>query len=482
METEANIPAPSLATPTPAQELSGGFVRRSIATASTRLLDLPTRYGLHLLVAARLPIDQVGAFYIVFSVMTLASGFGRLGVDRAVTREVAAALGRDNPAAARKAIVRGFWYTLLQSGVIFGLLALLRHPIADHVLHKPNLAVLLLLGAITILPQNMANAAAGALAGMGRVATSQMIYQWMWPGMFCIAALSMKHLDVYHTLALIIVCLTVTAVVGIGIMLRVLPRKHQDHRDVPAPALFGLGLHLFSLELVQLAISSAPSFVLGMVASTVEVGQYALAWRIVLVLNLLVSAMGAMASPQFARANAIGDRNLLRSTAAQSVGLAFGLSALPAILLAVNPVFFLHFFGSGYAPAAPALRILLIGQFSMIACAAVPEMLGMTDHARSLMKINMGSLIFLCAGLAAFTPHFGSIGAAIATALTMLMNAFAVSWAAKRYLNLIPLLAFFQDIRGIVRQTLQPATASDSPSPSEVQANESSAEAHPEFN
>src|ERR1700755_2026070 len=111
---------PTDVTALPQTEAQGreGFLKRTLATTSTRLLDLPTRYGLHLLVAARLPIDQVGAFYIVFSVMTLASGFGRLGVDRAMTREVAAALGRDLPGTARRIVRRGFMLSLLNSGAI----------------------------------------------------------------------------------------------------------------------------------------------------------------------------------------------------------------------------------------------------------------------------------------------------------------------------------------------------------------------------
>ncbi len=445
-----------------------GFLKRTLATTSTRLLDLPTRYGLHLLVAARLPIDQVGAFYIVFSVMTLASGFGRLGVDRAMTREVAAALGRDTPETARKIIRRGFLLTLLQSSIIAGLLALLAKPVADHLLHKPALFLPLMLGALTILPQNIANAAAGAISGLGRVATSQMIYQWMWPGLFCIVALAVP-LNVVSMLAVIAGCQFLTAVLGIIIMLKVLPVPHPEAKPAHSTPLVALGLHLFSMELVQLAISSAPSFVLGIVATTTDVGRYALAWRIVLVLNLLVSAMGAIASPQFARASAINDRAAMRSTASQSVGLAFALSFLPTLLLALNPAFFLSRFGPAYVPAAPSLRILLIGQGAMILCATVPELLGMTGHARALMKINVASLVVLLVGLAALTPHFGDVGAAWATAITMVMNAVSVTIAAKRDLGLVPLLAFYEDARARVRQALQPATASDSPVASVVQ-------------
>jgi O-antigen/teichoic acid export membrane protein len=450
-----------------AEKQGKGALVRTLATASTRLLDLPFRYGLHFLIAARLGIADVGAFYIVFSVMTMASGFGRLGVDRATTREVAAAMGLDLPNAVRKVVRRSFMITLMNSGIITAALVLLSKPVAVYILHKPALAIPMAIGAISIMPQNLANAAAGALAGLGRVATSQMIYAWLWPGLFCIAALTVP-LTVNRTLLLIVASMTVSAILGIVLMLRILPERHPDGTTIEQPSLFKLGAQLFSMELLQLAISSAPPFVLGIVASTTEVGRYAVAWRIVLLLNLLVSAMAAVASPAFARAFAIGDHDTLRRTARQAVGVCTGLAILPVILLAINPVFFLSFLGKAYAPAAPALRILLIGQMSLILCAAVPEMLGMTGYAKKLLNINMVSLVVLLAGLAAFTPRYGDVGAAGGTALAMIVSAIAVSYAAKRDLGVIPLVNVVQDGYAQLLRTLRPATASDSPSLSDI--------------
>ena len=444
------------------------FLRRTLITASTRLLDLPTRYGFHFLIAARLPIADVGAFYIVFSVMTLASGFGRLGVDRSVTREVAHALGRDLPQSARNIIRRGFLSMLLQSGIITLLLALAARPIAVYILHKPALAWPLALGAVTILPQNIANAAAGALAGLGRVATSQMIYQWLWPGLFCVAALSLS-LTVNVTLFLIVASLTVNAFVGIGLLLRLLPIRHPEAVTIERPTLFKLGLQLFSLELLQLAITAAPPFVLGIVASTTDVGRYALAWRIVLMLNLLVAAMGAIAAPQFARASAKGDLTTLRRVASQSAGLCIGLSILPTVLLAINPAFFLTRFGAAYAPATPVLRVLLLGQFSLILSTAVPEMLGMTGHAKTLLKINGTSLLVLLVGLSVLPLRLGALGAAVATAVTMIGSALAVSYAAHRDLGIVPIQLFLHNFRRQLPRALSPTTASEIPSESVIQ-------------
>jgi O-antigen/teichoic acid export membrane protein len=425
---------------------SAGFVTRSLATAGTRLLDLPSRYGLHLLIAARLSIADVGAFYIVFSVMTLLAGFGRLGVDRALTRAVAGALGRNAPATAQAAIKRAFAVTAAQSALVAALLAALAIPVAGFVLHKPALAIPLMLGASTIVPQNLSTTAAGALAGMGRVATSQMIYSWLWPALFCGVALVIP-LTVSRTLLLIAASLFANAIAGIGLMLQAMPAVPAGTEKARPGPHFRIGISFFSLELVQLAMAAAPPFVLGIVASTADVGRYALAWRIVLVLNILVSAMAAIASPQFARASALDDRRELARSAAQAVGLTVALSIVPLLLLAFDPVFFLGLFGRGYDSAAATLRILLAGQGALILCTAMPELLGMTGCARSLFKINTACLAMLLISLAILTPRFGAIGAASATAATMLFNAVAVTFAVKRHLGFVPLFTLYAEAR-----------------------------------
>lgn len=455
------------------------FLRGSLVTTGTRLLDLPSRYGLHLLIAARLQIAELGAFYIVFSVMTITAGFGRLGVDRALTKEVASALGQEKPQTARRAIRRAFLVTLAQSGAIALALAALAHPVAIYLLHKPGLAIPLVLGALTIVPQNLSTTAAGALAGLNRVPTSQMIYSWLWPALFCVAALTMP-LDVPRTLLLIFTALVINAIAGIGLMLRALPPRVVETEPVVLGRFLGVGISFFSLELVQLAFASAPAFVLGMVASTASVGLYAIAWRIVLVLNLLVSAVAAIASPEFARLAAIKEHRALRRVAAQSVALTMGLSGLPIIMLAVNPVFFLGLFGHGYGAAGTILRILLAGQTTLVFCAAVPELMGMTGHARSLTKTNVASLGVLVVLLAALTPKFGTVGAASATAITMLLNGILVTWAAKRKLGFIPLVELVRYARRQLESNRNSSAVMAIPSSSPVQDSPSSDETMPD--
>src|ERR1700761_4830185 len=161
------------------------LLRGSLVSVSVRLLDLPSRYGFHLLVAARLGVEKTGDFYIVFSLMTLLAGLGRIGIDKAMTRQVAVARAENRPGDVRRILGRGYLQIACASGLVAAILALAAHPLAVWILKKPELAVPIMLGALSIVPQNLSTAAGGGLAGLKRVGFSQMVYSWLWPALFC---------------------------------------------------------------------------------------------------------------------------------------------------------------------------------------------------------------------------------------------------------------------------------------------------------
>lgn len=436
----------------------------SMVTTATRLIDLPCRYGVHLLIALRLSLAEVGAFYIVFGAITIAAGLGRVGVDRALTREMARLIAGGDDAGARAAMRQAFGIIGLLSLGLALLAAALAWPIAHWVLHKPALTPLFLIAALMVVPQNLANAIAGALAGLHRVTQSQIIYTWAWPALFCLAALAMP-LTAAHALALIAAAMTLATLVGAAMLWRALPPPPAHAPTATKAPLLATGLSLFSLELVQLCISAAPPFVLGIAASTDEVGLYAIAWRVVLVIYMFVSGVASMVSPRFARLYALGDRPGLAREAGKAIGFALALAVLPILVVTLEPRPILALFGPHFEPAASALRILLIGQLAATLTTTTPELLGMTGYARSLLKVNAVALLLLVAGLALLSGPLGADGAALATAATMVASAAMVTLAAQRKLGFSPIGALYAALRG-----REVAAASAIPAASGVQA------------
>ncbi|AJF00792.2 oligosaccharide flippase family protein [Pandoraea apista] len=438
---------------TPPGKTGASMIRGSAISLGVRLLDLPSRYGFHLLIAAALGVVDTGNFYIVFSTMVALAGFGRLGIDQALTRQLAMDVASGQSGAVRPTIRRALVRVFTASAAVSVLLAAGAGVFAHDILRKPELTVPLMLGALSFIPQNVGAALAGALAGLQRVGYSQMIYSWLWPAIFCVAVIPLVvagQLTVTNTLVLIAVSFTLAAVAGAVLLRRFL-------REVPAgmphgtlPGLLRPGLSLFSLELTKLLITSAPAIVLGIVATSRETGLFALAWRLALVVNILISGVTGMAAPRFASLYARQDLPGLERSAAQAIGLVLCL-ALPVTLgMLVIPQHLLGLFGHGYDDGASALRVLALGQIAAACFTAMPELLGMTAHTRALMRINVVSVGVLLLGLAVLTPLGGSVGASVAASLAIAVNGAAATWAARRLLGVSPFATLWQWTAGRV--------------------------------
>ncbi len=434
----------------------GSGLRGAFVSLGVRMLDLPCRYGFHLLVAATLGVADTGRFYIVFSFMIGLAGFGRLGMDQALTRQLAAAVATDRHETVRPAIRRALGLILLASTAVAVLLAALAWPLAHHVLSKDELAVPLALGALTLIPQNLGAGLAGALAGLQRVGYSQMVYSWLWPAIFCAVAIPVTltgTLTVSQILILIAASFAVTAVVGAVLL-------HRGLATLPcpgsrAPEIQGLlrpGLSLFSLDLTKLLLTSAPAIVLGIVATAYETGLFALTWRMALVINILISGVAGMAVPRFAALYARGDIRGLEKSAAQAIGIVLCLALPATLVMLLAPEQLLSLFGPGFGEGANTLRILAVGQLAAACFTAMPEMLGMTSHLRVLYRINACTLAVLSVGLVALVPLAGSPGAALATALATVVNGVAAAWLAHRLLDVSPLCRLRREVSGHVRR------------------------------
>ncbi|MGK2908458.1 MAG: oligosaccharide flippase family protein [Sphingobium sp.] len=419
------------------------FLRAAFVTLGSRLLDLPSRYGFHLIVAFRLGVLDAGLFYIVFSVLTLAAGAGRLGIDRALTREVARAMAQHAPNSARAIIGDGVRTILFLCIGATLLMLLIADPVARHLIGNAALARPLMIGALSIPPLCLSVVAGGALLGLMRVGFSQAIYSWLWPAIFCLCALVVP-LTVTSALWLLLAATSINAVIGFVLLALMLPKADAAAPSGARVPLFGLGWSLFTTEIVQLLLASAPTLTLGIVTSEKEVGYFALAWRVALILNLVVSAVAAMVSPRFARAHTQGNRSELMAISAQALAIVFALGAPPLIVLLAGARPILEIFGAGYGDGATTLRILLLGQFVAMLSAGAPELLGMTGHGSILRRINLVAALCLGLSLALLTPLFGANGAAWATVTTAIAIALGANIAIRHYLQFLPLRAFGQ--------------------------------------
>ncbi len=186
-------------------------------------------------------------------------------------------------------------------------------------------------------------------------------------------------------------------------------------------------LPVMGVGLTALFVDQADRVMIGILASTSDVGVYSIAALLATQVRFVLSAVSATFTPIISDLYH-GDRHeelqrLFKITTRWIVTLSLPL----AIVLALFPNPFLWVFGPEFMEGTPVVLVLTIGSFLNGATGTIGLMLQMSDYERVVLLDNVAVAV-LNVGLNLWLiPIYGPLGAAIATAVSVtLINAVQV--------------------------------------------------------
>lgn len=409
---------------------------------AVRGVEVVGKLGLYMLAAAALGTHEAGLFFLCITWVGLASTAARLGLERAITRHIAAEIAVGRGRAARSALFTGLAWTSV-GGAVAGLLTIaVAEPAARHLFHEPDLARPLALSALLLVPQTLSATVGHALAGLKRGVAAQLVQNASWPALTLLAVLAgVDRLD--HLLYAMAGALTLATLLGLVLV----AASRGSFRDAPLigagavaggtehealPGLWHTALPLGMVEVIQVSISAIPVLVLGAFAEPAAVGAFSVAHRISILIWVVIISIGTVAAPHFAELHRRGEMAALR-LANRRVRLVTALAGIPIILAMVAaPATLLRLVGPGFEMAAPALVILAAGQLVNCLLPSQDVLLAMTGHGRLLQRLNLLQFASCCVLSALLIPPFGMIGAAVVGAITIVQGAIGTSWTVRR--------------------------------------------------
>lgn len=136
-------------------------------------------------------------------------------------------------------------------------------------------------------------------------------------------------------------------------------------------------------------------------------------------------------------------RVMVLITKAASWTFCAGICIAAALFVLAEPL--LAWLGAGYEAGVPALRILLISQVMAASAGSQLYVMTMTGHERSAAVLLVFCAMINAGASAVLIGMFGLIGAAIGTALSLVVWNVAMALFLWRRLNLLPgVLPFFR--------------------------------------
>lgn len=394
-----------------------------------RMLGVGLGYGVNVLLARLLGAEGAGVYYLALTVTTIATAFGRVGLDNTLLRFTAANAARGDWNKVLGAYRRGIGLAALASTVVSVITFSGAPWIAQGIFSEPALVEPLRLMALGILPWSLLTLYAELLRGLEKIASASFVQGLSIPLINIPLLLFLgRPLGILGAATAYVVATSLVLLLSIGLWRRATRQMSGVQGSFDARLLLTTSLPLFWLTLMNLTMSWTDTLMLGIWEDSASVGIYGVAMRTAKLTSFILVAANSLAAPRFAALYGQGDYQSLGSLA-RSVAKLMTLLAAPVLLVFIlAPSWVLRLFGPGFASGAPILMILSLGQFVNVVTGSVTYLLIMCGHEK-LTRNNVTLYAILNVILnAVLIPKFGIVGAAVATATSLaLMNLTAVA-------------------------------------------------------
>jgi O-antigen/teichoic acid export membrane protein len=419
------------------------FVTSSIAALSLKVGGAALSFLMFVALARAMSFEQFGVFSFAFSLSTVLAKIGVAGQQQFLLRDLPRHIGGgEGDARARSALTaRSFLAVLAVSCLLMValLLALALPGTSDG-----SGRTALVFAAILIPFLAFSELLTGTLRAYGAIVLALAPREIMWRGAICIVCFGIALaagpvLSAWQSFAL---CAGLLA--GLTLAQAAASSETRVWQQLSNRASFGDRAWITASG--QFAVTSTVTFgvpmlsvvVIGIMLSPAETGPFFAALKSSQIMNLLLMATALVASPLISRAFSRGEMVRVQKICAACAGVGAGFAVCVFALFVLFGNLVLGLFGDGFAAGYPELVILSLAYVINAACGANGAVLEMTQHQDRFMRLILFSnLIGLCL-LPVLTWLYGTIGAAVAVAGTLILWNLLATIAARRYVGVDP--------------------------------------------
>jgi O-antigen/teichoic acid export membrane protein len=407
---------------------------------SGKILIAFSGLAVNALLARLLPPDEMGAYFLTLSMVSIFATVAQLGLTRTIVRLVAESMGTDRPARARMAVrltirLAGLGALVMACVLAFGGGAW----VAERLFHSTLMSQVVGLAAVWMILIAFQQLIAEIYRGFHdiRLAT---IFGGLVTGLLAmIMFLGLWLLQGHSDLSQVILITLVAGFSSVALSslflwkkLRVLPLPAGD--EIGASHIICISWSLWITTLTRFALHQTDLWIMGLFRSPEEVAVYGAVVRIVTLVTMPLLIVNAVVPPLIAEMHSQGKTKELEKALRTVVTLA----GLPSLIVLGLFVFFGNFilglfFGEYYRVGGVMLVVLSVGRLASVWAGSCGQTLMLTGHQMTMMVITIASGLSMIIGAWLLVEAYGGIGVASAAAAGIIIqNALMVLYAKKK--------------------------------------------------
>lgn len=393
-----------------------------------------------IILARALGPEDLGVYQLSITILTTCVIVAKLGLDNGLLKFVSLYFSEVDWSKIKGLQTKSFLLTITSSLLITMLIYLSSEYIANIIFRQPLLASPLKVVSIAIFPLSSLHLHAEMLKGIDKIKTGMFLQSALITFiniivivfLFVFMKTNLKTMVISYSISIII-----AYIFGLLVWKVNLPFGYKNiTAEFETKVLLETSLPLMWVASLNLILSYMDIYMIGIFRSTEEVGLYSIAAKIVLMSSMILVAFNGVISPKFSIYSSNGNHKKLELLAQKSTLILSGISLIVYIFLVVFNKNILGLFGSEFIKSSNIFLLLATGQFFVLATGPVGALLMMSGygefHKRSMI---LSALINLTLNLV-LIPTIGSIGAAIATVISLVVKNILAVIYVKRILNI----------------------------------------------
>ena len=208
----------------------------------------------------------------------------------------------------------------------------------------------------------------------------------------------------------------------------------KSFENISLKYLLNISIPMLLTTSMLYVIQWTDTLVLGFYETTTNIGIYNVAIKMSMASSIILFSINSISAPRYSELFFSNRLDEFISTVKFSSKLIFWLSYPIILVIFLNSDSLLRIFGYEFVNAEFSLRVLLIGQFFNILCGSVGYILMMTGNEKILRNIIISSALINIILNIILIPQFGILGAAIASATSMIIwNITALIYIYNKY-------------------------------------------------
>jgi len=378
-------------------------------------------FATNVFVARLLGPHGLGQYSYVLAIVAVLSVMATLGLPTVIARLLATYQSKGEWAQARGILK---WSNLVigSTGLLLGLGLVAGGMLLD----RNSQLQLYLLAAPLVVVLAWTNIRQRALQGLHRPLAAQLPEQFIKHSVFLSVGVIL-WISGYQfimrpngVMAVWLLASTASLLFGAALLRRLSPPALRTADSSYEPrAWLTIALPILFTDVLGVVLGNTDTIILGWLRSLEEVGLYQVAFRLSIMMLVLLGASNWVLTPWFARFHATSEKERLQSVVTRTTRAIFAATLVLYLVAALWGKTLLGvFFGEKFVESYPILLILGAGQLINVACGPAYNLLAMTGGQRELAWSTAAAVmlnILLCLLL---IPGFGLTGAAISVAIT----------------------------------------------------------------